>query len=387
MEDLTPNSSHADAIIIGGGIVGLTCALALQSRGYNPLVIDKNSFTITEDHSFPRVFAINKASEDLFQKLNLKDVLQDGTPYLAMHILDEATDIKIDFNARSKGWNKLGLMIEESRLKNRLIIEAKNRGISLLPQQKLRNIQETTDGMIVNFEEESRHTPLLIVTDGGQSQAREMLKIKTTSWPYKQHAIVAKVQVELPHNETAYQVFLPKGPLAFLPTQDPHICSIVWSNDQNYVPHLFNLKAEDFNNELSKAFAFRLGKCKLLGERIQFPLIMRHVQQYAERNWLIMGDAAHTIHPLAGLGLNVGLADLRTWLDLLDNYPHKPISIMKAYQRHRKAHVWQTVALMDILKYTFGHQNLILQKIRGLGMKFMNQSSFLKELIIGYANQ
>ena len=375
-----------DVIIIGGGIIGLCCAIALQSRGYTPIIIDKHVIATTEDHTFPRVFALNHGSELLLQKLQLWDSLSHVTSYEAMHIRDAASKAEIQLNARLKGWNKLGVMVEETHFKNSLIVEAQKRNITFLSHQNIHTITEKNNAMIVKSQQHTWQTPLLIITDGAQSQARTLLNVKTTSWSYHQHALVAKIKVTLPHKNIAHQIFLPKGPLAFLPTSDPHICSIVWSTTPKQAEQLFHLAPEDFNKQLAHAFELRLGSCFLIGQRFHFPLTMQHVNQYADRHWLIMGDAAHTIHPLAGLGLNLGLADLNAWLNLLEGAPKLSLSLMKAWERERKAQVWKLIALMDALKFTFGHPVPLIQKLRGLGMQWINQSGLSKELMMTYAN-
>ena len=216
-----------------------------------------------------------------------------------------------------------------------------------------------------------------------------MLNVPITTWPYHQQAIVATIGTEKPHQETAYQVFNTHGPLAFLPLTDSHQCSIVWSTSTAHAQALMVLSDDDFATELTAAFSEKLGRCAVLSRRQQFPLHMRHVERYSGTNWLIMGDAAHTIHPLAGLGLNVGLADLNAWLTNIDAAKSKRWSskMLGAYQRQRKSAVWQTIAMMSGLKTMFSNPTRPFVTLRGLGLNACNQLSPLKRLFIEHASK
>lgn len=144
-----------------------------------------------------------------------------------------------------------------------------------------------------------------------------------------------------------------------------------------------NQSAEEFNNELTQAFANQLGACQVVGSRAQFPLVMRHVKQYSGSGWLLMGDAAHTVHPLAGFGLNVGLQDLSVWLT--NENPLGSAKAFGAYQRERKTAVWQTIMLLDALKWIFANPLPPIAALRSLGLAALNRISPLKRLIIAHA--
>jgi len=380
-----------DIIVAGGGIVGLTAALAMAKRHLTVAVIDAGdlqSKNLTKPDS--RVFAVNALSKQLFNELEVWERMDQSriSPYQQMHVWDAATGACIDFDARLIANPNLGTIIEESVIKNALFEGIKeNKKISLIPFKKITKVKSNLDKVIVFSEEETWESQLLLVTDGGNSPIRDMLGVAITSWPYHQHALVATIQHEKEHAQTAYQVFNSDGPLAFLPLKDEHTCSIVWSTSPKRVAHLMNLCKEDFNQALASAFGDKLGKVNLMSERFKFPLIMRHAKQYVGHNWLLMGDAAHTIHPLAGLGLNVGLADVVSWLNCLDKKKTKTVSInqLKAYQRHRKHAVWQMIALMEGLKMAFANPIPPITALRNIGLTFCNHFTPLKRLFIEHA--
>ena len=228
---------------------------------------------------------------------------------------------------------------------------------------------------------------LMIVADGACSPTRQLLGVPLIHWPYHQHALVTTVQTEIAHQHTAFQVFSRDGTLAFLPLGDLHQCSIVWSSAPHHVQQRMLLSPDLFNAQLTTAFMQKLGQVTQIGTRYQFPLEMRHVKHYCGAHWLLMGDAAHTIHPLAGLGLNIGLADLGAWLALLDKNKHLLVSkkMLSAYQRNRKHAVWQKIILMEGIKVAFLNPLSPIAAIRGMGLNLFNHLTPIKRFLMEQA--
>ncbi|MDI1353071.1 MAG: FAD-dependent oxidoreductase [bacterium] len=379
-----------DVLIVGGGVVGLTAALAMAQRNYQVALIDSGSLTADTSIVDLRVYAINKASQALLSQLAVWPHLDAVrlSPYHHMHVWDGINGAAIDFDSRSIGAANLGFIIEEALLKNALLAQIKSQPqIHLFPQQSINEVINLADNIRIGSAQNSWQGQLLMIADGAHSPTRQKLQVDMHSWPYNQHALVATVACEKSHQHTAYQVFNPQGPLAFLPLVDPRQCSIVWSTEPNHAKHLMKIDAQEFNNELTHAFGEKLGQVQLISERHHFPLHMRHVKQYSGSHWMIMGDAAHTIHPLAGLGLNVGLADVAAWLKCLD--AHKGTlngrKVLGSYQRERKNAVWQTIALMEGFKRIFSHSALPISALRGLGLRACNELTPLKRLFIQHA--
>ena len=378
-----------DVVVVGGGIVGLSAAIAHGMRGFSVALIDAGSLSVDTAVLDPRVYAINQASQRLLQALEVWEHLDSSrlSPYNRMHIWDAMNGAHIDFDARYVGEDRLGTIIEESIIKQGLLKCLDAHDIKVFTQSKVTAVEEKPDHICISSEDQSWQSKLLIIADGAASTTRQLMAIGITTMPYHQDALVTTVQTEKPHYDTAYQVFTPGGPLAFLPLPDPHQCSIVWSTLPAHVQSLMNFSDESFAEQLTQAFAEKLGHCKVIGKRYAFPLHMRHTKSYSGGRWLLMGDAAHTIHPLAGLGLNVGLADLTTWLGIIDTDKLRIDSkkTLAAYQRQRKHAVWQMIVLMGGLKTIFINPLPPVSFIRGLGLKTCNHLLPLKRWFIEQA--
>lgn len=388
------NAIHAgydyDVVVIGGGVVGLTAAIGMRLRDYSVLVIDAALLSANLAQLDTRVYAINSASEQLLRDLGVWQGLDSSraAPYQHMHIWEAESGAAIDFDARMIKSTHLGYILEESVLKQALLARAAAVGVVCVSQQTVHAIVPEVNQVTVSCGQRQWIARLLIVADGANSSNRERLGVSMTSWPYHQHALVTHVTTEKDHNATAYQVFHADGPLALLPLSKPNQCSIVWSTMPARVDHLMRCPDAAFNQELTKASGSILGSLSILSSRHHFPLLMRHAQQYYGSRWLLMGDAAHTIHPLAGLGLNLGLEDVASWLSMIKMSQSPPWSSknLAAYQRQRKYAVWKIILLMEGLKTIFSNPIPLLGFVRKVGLNFCNQQLLLKKLMIQQAS-
>ena len=379
-----------DILVVGGGVAGLASALAMRLRGFSVAVLDAGELTVSTMKKNARVYAINTASQALFKRLGVWQLLPEHalSPYQGMQISDASNQASIAFEARDLACAELGFIIEESALRAALLMRAEALGVVLAAHARVSSCIEQACGMRVITEGERLwDAKLCMVADGARSKMRALLNIPVTSWSYHHDALVVTVRTEKPHQHIAYQVFLADGPLAFLPLKDPNQCSIVWSHPPERIKALMALDDHAFEVELEKAFSATLGRVQVLGSRISFPLRMRHVEQYSGESWMLLGDAAHTIHPLAGLGLNVGLADLNAWLNLLDQQKNKLWSarVLAAYQRERKHAVWCVILLMQGIKALFGFSFTPVNLMRGFGIRTLNQIRPLKRMLMTYA--
>ncbi|MFU8797516.1 MAG: FAD-dependent monooxygenase [Gammaproteobacteria bacterium] len=326
------NNFDYDILIIGGGVIGLTLACALRNA---PLKIALVSGHHTADR---RVSAINRASQHIFESLGIWKAIgaQGISPYQAMQVWEAEGRPPLDFNCVEVGEPNLGYIIE-----NQAILSALKGAIDTSP------IKCYTE---LNWQNLSAH--LIVGADGARSHVRAWADIEIAQHDYDHHALVTTVQTELPHQRTARQIFLSTGPLAFLPLVDPHQCSIVWSSSPEHIQQLVHRAPDEFKVALEQAFEYKLGQLTLLTDRLSFPLRMQHAQQYVKKGVALIGDAAHTLHPLAGQGMNLGLLDAACLAEVLFNAVGKnrdigSLSTLRRYERWRKGHNSAMLMAMD----------------------------------------
>lgn len=381
-------SEQFDFAVMGAGVMGLCCTLALHQRGYSVLLLEAGDLD-TEPHThFSRLYALNLASQHVLQDIGVWDQVHlQSAPYERMYVWDAQSSAQITFDSRILARDRLGVMIEEHVLKQALLQKVRSLNITVSTQWRMENLQTLDDKIVLSSDQDNWEARFLLITDGARSATRDLLKIPLTTWSYDQHALVANVKVERSHARTAYQIFCEQGPLAFLPMTDPHHCSIVWSSAIPHIQTLMALPEEEFTQKLAQAFEHKLGQVELLSVRKSYPLQMQHVQEYVGKRWVILGDAAHTIHPMAGLGLNLGLADLTALLEVLTK-PSLGIltpRALRAYQRHRKHELWQMILFLQGMHGLFMGTHLPTKLIRRLGLNVCNRLPMLKRFLMEQA--
>ena len=234
---------------------------------------------------------------------------------------------------------------------------------------------------------------LLVAADGALSRVRDLAGFRTREWDYGQRAIVCTVETGLPHQATAWQRFLNTGPLAFLPLpgfEGRHYCSIVWSAEPDLADALAALSDREFCDAAGEALESRLGAVLDCSPRASFPLRQRHAVEYTRPGIALVGDAAHTIHPLAGQGINLGLQDVIALSEELTagmargEAPGSPV-LLARYQRRRKGENLLMMAAMDGFKSLFGSRQLPLRWLRNQGLKWVDRSGPIKHQLMRHA--
>jgi 2-octaprenylphenol hydroxylase len=385
--------SDYDSTIIGGGIVGLTFACALADSQLRIAVIDHQipkAVPLKKDTDL-RVSAITPASQKIFDNLHVWSRITKRPMGLfrKMRVWDGETNASIDFDCKTVGAETLGYIIENSVMQAALYEQAKTcDNITFIAPEKLKNYQRIGDEVDVELES-GRHimTRLLVGADGAQSQVRRLMHIDVAHLDYQQSALIATVRCELPHQETARQCFTRGDILAFLPLSDPHICSIVWSLENAEAEKMLKLDSKDFSKLLTTTFRNCLGEVTLQSERAAFPLSRRHAQKYVQANIALVGDAAHTIHPMAGQGVNLGIADAMTLAETILFAQHKQydsasLTTLRRYERRRKSDNAIMMGALDMIKQLFANQSAPIRTLRGMGLNFTDNIVLVKNYLM-----
>lgn len=408
-----------DLLIVGGGMVGLTLALAIRKQSELTVAIVDNA-PVDELSNQPevRVSAINAASVQLFNNLNVwQDIIaQRAQPYHDMHIWDKAGYGKLNFalqdvsnHSTGHAPEQLGFIVENKAIRNALWHKAaQDIGITFFTEHKLQQLNLSDNEVFATFEANAKTgqqamplvAKLVVGADGANSWVRQQMDVPLTFRDYDHHALVATVKCSQGHQNTAWQVFLATGPLALLPLYQNDLCSIVWSTSPEEATKLSALSAEDFAKEITAASDGKLGAISLESERYTYPLTMRFAQEFVKSRMVLVGDAAHTIHPLAGQGVNLGLLDAAALAQTLveqvklkssqaqsngNNTGWYSDKSLQQFARWRKSEATEMIAAMEAIKQAFTPQQSAFTLIRGLGMSLLNKVKPAKSLMINQA--
>ena len=257
---------------------------------------------------------------------------------------------------------------------------------------EIADIALADNGAVVTLKDgRSLNTKLLVGADGADSAVRHAAGIETQSLNLHQKGIVATVTTEKPHEATARQRFLATGPLAFLPLDEPHTCSIVWSADTARADQLFVLDDDAFINELRNAFGDSLGAIQTVSARAAFPLALSHAKAYTAPHLALVGDAAHTVHPLAGQGVNLGFLDAATLAEVLLDAAAKQKNIgmhgvLRRYERWRKGDNLAMVSLTGGFRYLFSNDLPVVSQLRNWGLSLTDAATPVKNFIMRRAS-
>jgi 2-octaprenylphenol hydroxylase len=388
---------HYDVVVVGSGIVGATTALALAKKtSLKIAIIDAHPLVQNWDplqYDF-RVSAISLASERIFKKIAVWQNIQKkrSSPYTHMYVWEEKNNAKIEFDARDVKVSALGNIIEDRVMRTALTeaLQAEPK-ITLFSPLKLTTMQQTSEGInLVTADGKTIFTKLLVGADGAHSWVRQQAKIDLQVQDYAHTAIVATVKTTEPHQSTAWQCFLKTGPLAFLPLSDPHTSSIVWSTLPEHATQLLAQDDESFKKNLAEAFNHQLGSIIDVDTRYHYPLQMRHARNYVLPRIALVGDAAHTLHPLAGQGVNLGLMDAACLVDVITEAFKKQrdfasFMTLRKYERWRKGDNLAMLKMVGFLKYLFMSDKTIIQSLRSMGLNFTDRTSFLKNFFAQHA--
>jgi len=399
------DAQQFDVAIIGAGIAGSALALALSRSDLSIALVEAQALErpqLPEGCSVTgfdaRVSALTPRSVSLLQRLDAWEPIVDyrQCAYRHMTVWDGQGTGRIEFDCSEVGVPALGHIVENRAIVDALLARVMQRpAITCFSPDRLEGcVRQSGAKMTLSLGSGVRlEAELLVGADGALSRVRDMLKFDTREWDYGHHALVATVQVERAHGDTAWQRFLPSGPLALLPLPadgDAHYCSIVWSVQEALVDDLLSLNDARFRAALGEAFESTLGTVIATSERFAFPLRQRHAVDYVQPGVALVADAAHTIHPLAGQGINLGLQDVEALADELLSACARGVSpgevqLLRRYQRRRKGENLLMMGAMDGFKRLFEQDALPLRWLRNAGMRTVGRLPPLKQQLMRHA--
>ncbi len=376
-------------------MVGLTLACALGQQQFNVAIIEAYEpadINLQDDYEL-RVSAISKSSQQILKNVGAWQGMLNrrACAYQHMHVWDATGDGHIHFDAADLGIDSLGHIIENKVIQFALLEQCLTLKTVdwLCPQQVTEFVFTDDEQQLVLSNGKRLSAKLIVGADGANSKVRDAAGIDLNQSPYEQKAVVAVVKSNLHHKDTAWQRFLPSGPLAFLPLSDGS-CSIVWSAESALADELMAMEKNVFIDELQNAFENTLGKIEHVSERAAFALVRRHANEYVKTGLALIGDAAHTIHPLAGQGVNLGLLDAAALAETLLNARATgkniaSLTTLRKYERWRRADNSLMMYSMSGFKNLFSNEQTELSFVRNAGLNIVNGLGPVKNKLMRHA--
>jgi 2-octaprenyl-6-methoxyphenol hydroxylase len=389
--------ASADVLILGGGLVGLSLAAALDSAGLRSIVVDPADPAERTGSTYDgRTTAVSSSSMRMLGSTGvLAHLPAPGCPIHAIRVADGLQPGALTFEPGADG-EPLGVMHENRNLRAAFHARAEaGRGIGLRWQSPTASIERGEHGVTVTLRSgETLRAPLLVGAEGRRSPSREAAGIRMARWSYDHTAIVGTLAHEAPHENIAYEIFYPAGPFALLPMTDledgTHRSAIVWSTRTSDAEGLLALSDQDFAAEAEAAMGGFLGRVRLLTQRSSYPLGFHHAVRITDRRLALVGDAAHAIHPIAGQGVNLGFRDAAALAEVLVEGARLGLDLGDAqllarYQRWRALDGFSVALATDGLTRLYGVPGRAASAVRRFGMALVDRLGPLKDTLNGAA--
>lgn len=383
-------SVQYDAIIVGGGMVGAALACLLGQAGKRIAVLETrlpspfDPLRHAHDDFDLRVSAISRASQRLLEKAGAWEgvLARRAAPYEVMQVWDATGDGSIRFDAADIGEPDLGHIVENRVIQAALFdVLMRNEQIDVHCPVHWQTCARDEQQVRVTLDTgETLTAALLVGADGAHSKVRALMHVNWQPEDYGQKGLVCVAHTELPHQATAWQRFMPSGPLAFLPLPDQQACSVVWSLPADRADRLLKRDEADFRQALASALDYQLGEVTAVSQRAAFPLRGAQAAHYVSERLALIGDAAHTIHPLAGQGVNLGFKDAAALAEhlLSARGDWGSLKVLRRYERSRRGDNALTQKAMEGFKLLFGNTLTPWQVLRNAGLNQMDRLPLLK---------
>ena len=384
-----------DAMVVGGGAIGAALALGLARDGLDVALVEARApkpWRASDDVDL-RVVALAADARALLDDLGVWPAIAGARigPYRRMRVWDAQAPGELTFDAAEYGEAALGWIVENALVQHALwaALGAESNARVLCPAE-VAGVENDPDGVTATLADGTRlRARVLVAADGADSPIRAALGIACDNRDYAQRAVVANVATTRPHEDTAWQRFLPGGPLAFLPLADGR-SSIVWSLPDAEAARVLALDDAAFRAELGAAFDFRLGEIAASTARAAFPLRLRLAKRYVAGRSVLAGDAAHVVHPLAGQGMNLGFRDVACLRRVLRDARARggdigAAHVLRRYERERRSENTLAARGLDAISTVFGSSNPAVSMARAAGLAAVDRIAFARQLFASVA--
>ncbi len=380
-----------DVVIVGGGMVGAAVACCLGNSPLKIAVIEHampQAFDNQQPHDL-RVSALSIASKNIMETVGAWRGVESRRycPFKRMRVWE--TNAATEFNSQEIGHDELGYIVE-NRITQLAFLDKLTdfANVELICPAKINQFQYHIgeDSELTLDNGRVLLTKLVVAADGGQSKIRQEVGLGVTSWDYQQHALVIYVETAYPQQDITWQRFTPTGPQAFLPLSGNY-GSLVWYHTPDEVARLKKLSIAELKIELIKHFPECLGEINAILGVTSFPLKRQHAQNYVKQGVVLVGDAAHTINPLAGQGVNIGLLDAAALAEVLSDALNKgqnwhDLTVLKRYEKMRRTENLKMMTVMDAFYQVFSNNHLPIKLLRNVGLGFAERFTPAKKKVM-----